>query len=304
MKKILPTIALAAMLLNITACGMLGETQSEPVAETRETDIVIDAEEISLHHSARTAPFAAALDKADAVVQKAADAYVPPLRTEDGALLLTYAELSARMDQPEAAAQVDSWFENALFIGDSRTVGLSLNAGADNADFFCWTGMTVFDAFKKTVKLDADAPDDTKVDLETVLTAKQYDKIYIMLGINELGSSLTRIEEKYAELLTRVQALQPGAKIWLQANMHVSQGRSDKDPTINNPRIDELNGMIRALAERQGAGWLDVNPLFDDAGGALSMEYTFDHTHINGKHYKCWGLWIALQSADQMQQMP
>ena len=36
--------------------------------------------------------------------------------------------------------------------------------------------------------------------------------------------------------------------------------------------------------------------VFDDENGHLDMSYTFDHTHIVGKHYKYWGLWIYLQS--------
>ena len=39
-------------------------------------------------------------------------------------------------------------FENALFIGDSRTVGLYEYAGISDADFYANTGMSVFTMFK------------------------------------------------------------------------------------------------------------------------------------------------------------
>ena len=42
----------------------------------------------------------------------------------------------------------EEWFDDALFIGDSRVVGLRDYARLGKADYFCSVGLTVFDAVK------------------------------------------------------------------------------------------------------------------------------------------------------------
>ncbi len=295
--------ALAMVLLSCAACSHPEREEEEGISEhtLAEQTAHAEAEEKEAEAQAAlqqkiAAPARTAFAAVDAAVSKAAETYDPPMLTADGALLLTYDELAARLADPRTEADMQAWFSNALFIGDSRTVGLWQYAGIQNADFFALTGMSVFDAFRGKVKMDRNDPKGVEIDLQTLLTEKKYDKIYLMLGINELGYSLPNIEKKYEDVTVRIKALQPQAQVWLQANMHVSQGRSDKDPTFNNVTINNLNTAIRAIAQRQETGWLDVNPVFDDTNGHLDMSYTFDHTHLVGKHYKYWALWIYLQS--------
>lgn len=92
--------------------------------------------------------------------------------------------------------QVDlSYFDDALFIGDSRTVGLrDYSVGnLKNATFFCREGMSapraVRDEFDCTSGVDASGKKTTygKYTLAELLTEKKFGKIYVMVGINELG---------------------------------------------------------------------------------------------------------------------
>lgn len=301
MKKKFRYISFGMALLTILLGYVVGRfltAEAEQKAEERALAELAAQEEAAAAAQAAlwesvTTPMHTLFAEASAVVSTAAESYEPPLLDENGALLLTYDDLVARLADPQTEAAMQAWFGNTLFIGDSRTVGMAQYSGITGADFFALTGMSVFDAFKGKVKLD---PNGSEIDLQTLLTEKKYDRVYLMLGINELGYSLTNIEKKYEDVTVRIKALQPQAQIWLQANMHVSQGRSDKDPTFNNVTINNLNAAIEGIAQRQETGWLDVNPVFDDENGHLDMSYTFDHTHIVGKHYKYWGLWIYLQS--------
>ena len=79
----------------------------------------------------------------------------------------------------------DSYFNDAAFLGDSRTLGIYDYVGLSGADFFCDNGMTIF----KLLKDDGVTEQGTgqKVDLKKVLQERQYGKIYMMLGMNELG---------------------------------------------------------------------------------------------------------------------
>lgn len=182
--------------------------------------------------------------------------------------------------------------DNALFIGDSRTVGIMEYAGITGADYFCETGMTVFNAMEDRLSV----MNVGKLTLDELLKHRKYDRIYIMLGINELGCDIDSVVRKYGEILDNVREMEQYADIFVMANLHVSEKRSKKDTVINNTSINRLNGKISSFAEYDGVYYLDVNPLFDDANGNLSADKTFDDVHLYAKYYSVWGAWIGRET--------
>ena len=182
---------------------------------------------------------------------------------------------------------------DALFIGDSRTVGLMEYAGIDGADYFCTVGMSVYNIHEKPVSV----PNVGKVTLTELLNSKKYGKIYIMLGINEVGYKFSSTVEKYSELIEFVKGKQSDAVIFIQANLHVSKSRSDSDKVVNNTAINGLNAELAKLADGKSKFYLDANILFDDKTGALSSDKSEDSTHLYAKYYKEWGEWIIKQTA-------
>ena len=182
---------------------------------------------------------------------------------------------------------------DALFIGDSRTVGLMEYAGIDDADYFCTVGMSVYNIHKKPVSV----PNVGKVTLTELLNGKKYGKIYIMLGINEVGYKFSSTVEKYSELIEFIKDKQPDAVIFIQANLHVSKSRSDSDKVVNNTAINGLNAELAKLADGKSIFYLDANILFDDEAGGLSADKSGDSTHLYAKYYREWGEWIIRQTA-------
>lgn len=187
----------------------------------------------------------------------------------------------------------DMSMSDALFIGDSRTVGLMEYAGIDDADYFCTVGMSVYNIHKKPVSV----PKVGKVTLTELLDSKKYGKIYIMLGINEVGYNSSNTVEKYSELIEFVKGKQSSAVIFIQANLHVTKSRSDSDKVINNTAIDGLNAELAKLADGKSKFYLDANILFDDETGGLSSDKSEDSTHLYAKYYSEWGKWIIQQTA-------
>ena len=182
---------------------------------------------------------------------------------------------------------------DALFIGDSRTVGLMEYAGIDGADYFCTVGMSVYNIHKKPVSV----PNVGKVTLTELLNSKKYGKIYIMLGINEVGYKFSNTIEKYSELIEFVKSKQSDAVIFIQANLHVTKSRSDSDKVVNNTAINGLNAELAKLADGKSKFYLDANILFDDKTGGLSSDKSNDSTHLYAKYYSEWGKWIIRQTA-------
>ena len=93
-----------------------------------------------------------------------------------------------------------SYFDDALFIGDSRTEGISEYGGLDNATFFADTGLNIYDIYDTSVSVN-----NKNVKIEQLLSTNKYGKIYVMMGINELGYNLDRTAKKYEEFINFIK---------------------------------------------------------------------------------------------------
>ncbi|MBE5947906.1 MAG: hypothetical protein E7261_02635 [Lachnospiraceae bacterium] len=182
-----------------------------------------------------------------------------------------------------------AYFDDALFIGDSRTVGIYEYGVLKDADFFCNVGMSVFSVHKAEVNI----PSVGKTTLTKLLENCKYGKVYIMLGMNELGYSLNKIIGKYEELINEVRTLQPDAIIYLQANLRVTKKRSESDSIYNNTKINRINSAVAAYANDKDIFYIDVNPLFDDGEGNFDKKYTNDNTHPFARYYTEWSKWLC-----------
>ena len=190
-------------------------------------------------------------------------------------------------EQPDAPfTTVDaSYFDDALFIGDSHTDGFKDYAGLPNADYLCHNGLTVWSAVGG--KPVFSTPGGKKT-LEQALGEKQYGKVYLMLGINELGTGSTEDWiAQYRVVLDEVRALQPDAIIFLQAIFHTTQEKSETS-YFKNGTIDARNAALRELADEKDVFYIDCNPVFDDDTGALTAEYSGDGVHVKAAYYTMW----------------
>ena len=184
----------------------------------------------------------------------------------------------------------EDYFSDALFLGDSRTVGFYLYARIPGATYFARTSMNVYNVFDKKV---SETKDTSSYDLSELLSQKEFGKIYILLGINEIGYSYTSVVSNYSKVIDYIRQYQPDAKIIIQSNMHVTKKKSDSNPnTFSNARIDELNRRLSALADNKEVFYLGFEEIFDGPDGAMSSEYSGDGVHLYGKCYKLWRDWM------------
>lgn len=182
-----------------------------------------------------------------------------------------------------------SYFSDALFIGDSRTVGISEYGNLKNADYFATVGMTVYTVETESVSV----PSVGKMTLDALLSAKEYGKIYIMLGINELGYDFDKTVQKYKDVVAYLREKQPETLIFIEANLHVTESRSETDPIFSNDAINRYNAAIAQLADNQFIFYIDINELFDDENGNLRQDYSSDNTHVLAKYYADWSDWLC-----------
>ena len=189
----------------------------------------------------------------------------------------------------------DSYFSDALFIGDSRTVGIHEYGKLTTPDYFCSNGLSSYTILKENINVKGFG----KTTLGNLLSKKTYGKIYIMIGVNELGNVMDELATKMNDLITAVRKAQPNAIIYLQGNLHVTAARANTDKYINNVRMNELNSIIASHADNKKTFYIDPNILFDDENGNLRQDYSADNSHIYAKYYVIWTDWLKTKAIKQ-----
>lgn len=180
----------------------------------------------------------------------------------------------------------DDYFADAVFIGDSRTMGMYEYGGLEEiTTFYASKGLTVYKLFESEIAQTAEG----KKSVEEALQQNTFAKIYLMIGINEMGTgTVETFLEKYREVVEHLRELQPDAIIYLQAIIKVTSERSAKGDYINNEGIEARNQGIALLADNEKVFYLDVNPLICDESGGMNPDYTFDGVHLLGKYIEIW----------------
>lgn len=179
------------------------------------------------------------------------------------------------------------YLDGALFIGDSRTSVLYEYAGWEKTHFFVAYGQTIWNVMDEVVNSDKTVG---KISTREALKSQNYDKIYIMLGVNELGrGTADTFYEQYKLVIDEIRMLQPDARIFIQSILHVSEEKDSQGTYINNAEINARNEKIKTLEDGRQIFWLDVNEVFDEAGtGKLKQEYSSDGVHIKAKYISVW----------------
>lgn len=181
----------------------------------------------------------------------------------------------------------ESYFDDAVFIGDSRTVGLYDYAGLDNAAFYASSGLTIYKLFEDPDGKYKDG--NWKENIGTALSQRQFSKVYLMVGINEMGTGdVDYFMQNYEAAVDKIKELQPDAIIYLQSILRVTAERSEKGDYINNEGIDARNERIAGLADNERVFYLDINSVVCDETGGLNPEYTFDGVHLYAQHIHIW----------------
>lgn len=178
----------------------------------------------------------------------------------------------------------ESYFDDALFIGDSRVQGLGMYSGT-NATFFATTAFQLFQY--KTFKVVPTA--NGKIPIFDAMPYDVFTKVYIKVGLNELGCvSEEKFIDVYQEMLDQIRLMQPRAIVYIQAVFPVTAAKSATDRTHNNPKIASRNESIKAFAAANNCYYIDASEPFVDETGALRAETTADGIHMYARFMPEW----------------
>ncbi len=171
----------------------------------------------------------------------------------------------------------DDYFQDALFIGNSLIEGLGLYAclydeNIDQAKFDTATSMTILGAGSY---------------FEDAANGG-YGKIYIGLGLNEIGYDHEAIRQKNREAVDTIRAGNPDAIIYFFSLTPISKYRSETDSLYNNENAAKISEVIRSVAEEKGCYYIDMVPVLAGEDGYLPSEVTGDGIHCVKEYYPKW----------------
>lgn len=216
-------------------------------------------------------------------------------------------EASASEESPvtyEYTQVDDSYFNDAVFIGDSISYGFELYVTEKRANGetvlgeakFLTSGSLSYGNSLWDVSDESVHPtyNGVKMKLEDAIAQIKPGKIYILLGTNDVA--LYGVEQTIANADTEISRMleaSPGAEIFIMSTTpKYSPAESDVDGALNNADIDALNVAMRQFAVEKGYNFMNIAPLFKDETGGLAADYCSDKEgmgiHFTSAAYDIW----------------
>ncbi len=185
---------------------------------------------------------------------------------------------------PIRDAAGDEFFSDACFIGNSLVDGLSYYSELDTASYYSTTGMTVLSA---NSKYNFYSPIGTYETAVGAAAAGDYSKVYIELGINEIGLDVWRFKAYYSDIIDRLQSSLPEADIYILSLTPVNTKRNSGG-IFTMANVNAYNEALKLLAIEKGCYYLDCVTSMVDASGFLSDGDTWDGVHFYEHKYLEW----------------
>ncbi len=194
----------------------------------------------------------------------------------------------------ESAAVDLSYFDDAVFVGDSVTNSLEIycaSTGAlGNARFLCAGSLSPTNCHLEiTDKSVHPIYQGRKVYVEDGVALMGAKKVYIMLGINGIYNPDISINAM-KKLIDKILAKTPDAKIIIQSVTPMIKDYMLKNTT--NAIIASYNNELRKMAKKNGWYYLNIAEAVTDSKGNLRKDYCSDPKtmgiHFNYTADKVW----------------
>lgn len=176
----------------------------------------------------------------------------------------------------EQSVPVDSsYFADTAFVVNSVSRGLDLydyDVLLHKADFYGGEELSIYDT----------------MDCIREMEGKTYGKIYLGLGIEEIGDDIEDIQASYESVLAQLRTFAPESIVVLMSMPPVSEYKSNNDEYCNRELVVEYNEMLLKLAETWDVWYLDVYTVLANDEGYLPSEVNEDGIHFTPAHYAAW----------------
>lgn len=253
-----------------------------------ESSALSEPESSLLEESSAPAAESSAAEESSAP-ESSVDASLPPEESTDTAASAEASGVQKAVD--------DSYFDDALFIGDSRTQGFILYSGLANTTAYAGKGLSVNKITTEPVVTENGQDYTVSQALEN--HPGEFQKVYLMFGVNELGWNYPEVfQDDYQAVVQEVKKTQPDATIYVQSILPVSKEKSDSSDIYNKERIDLFNGLLKEMAEEEEVIYLDVASSVADEEGYLPADASTDGVHLNKQYCQIWLQYLKEHTAE------
>ncbi len=130
------------------------------------------------------------------------------------------------------------------------------------------------------------------LDRLTEVTEGKPDKIFLMIGVNDLarGKGVEEIVANHEKIVERIRRETPFTQLYLQSVLPVNPvfGKFKKH-TDKTEQIMAINKQLKALAEKTPkTTYIDLFPHFATEDNLFNPKYTNDGLHLTGDGYMLW----------------
>ena len=188
---------------------------------------------------------------------------------------------------PKNATPVgEEWFDDAIFIGDSLTQGLSAYNLLDSDKVVASTGINPQSILTKDC---IEQPDGSTVTVLHAIASEHPAKIYVMLGSNGVAFiGKDKLVELYGEFVDNLKSAHPDSDIYLQSILPVTHAKETEDDRYANSKIDEYNAAIMQMAGEKKVYYVNVAEAIKDENGCLPADVGADGMHFGPSTYNLW----------------
>lgn len=167
--------------------------------------------------------------------------------------------------------------KNAIyFLGDSLTDGCEWNELLSNNNI-------------KNRGLNGDSTQGVLNRLNQ-LTKSKPQKIFIMIGINDLLSNIETniVLDNYQKIIQTIKTDSPKTKIYLESILPINFELDKTKRPITNQNISDFNNKLKNFSDNSTIFYIDLYSKFLDSSNQLDKQYTLDGIHLNGQGYLIW----------------
>ena len=280
--------AALAIVLTLSACGKT----AQPAFSSQSTGS-------SVSSSSSASQSGGSASSGDGSTQQP-DASQPDQSQPDTSAPALTAQGSYDFSQPAPAREAvdNSYFDDAAFVGDSRTDGFLIYSGIGTGKNLTSNGLSIFKLEeKKALTIDGQ-----KYTLLEALALKQYGKVYLSLGVNELGYYDDQgFYDAYCKAIDDIRACQPNAVIYIQGLIPLNEdviAQSGGPSYLTNEHLLVYNDLMRKAAEEKQVVFLDLNPEFTGADGKLPADASKDGVHLRKAYCEKWLDYLKTHTVD------
>lgn len=184
---------------------------------------------------------------------------------------------------PEGDPVPGSYFDDAVFIGDSVSLKLSYYEAAVNklgkAQFLVagslGSGNALWVVSDESVHPTYNGE---KMRLEDSVPLTGAKKLYIMLGMNDLAIyGVEGSVDNLIKLLHRILANAPDMEVFIQSMTPIAKESNIVSKNgLNNEKVRQYNALLLEAAKQKGWNFVDVASVMYDSEGYLRKDYCSD----------------------------